>query len=121
MTCAKVLASLAMLAGVLSFVPLQAETFVQDGATFEYTVANQEVTITAVPAASGRLAFPSEIGGLPVRTIAENAVKGNVDIQDVFVPNSVSNLGASAFAGCSALTNMVLPFVGSQRNNYNAS
>ena len=87
MTCAKVLASLAMLAGVLSFVPLQAETFVQDGATFEYTVANDEVTITAVPAASGRLAFPSEIDGLPVRTIAENAVKGNVDIQDVFVPN----------------------------------
>ena len=117
MTCAKVLASLAMLAGVLSFVPLQAETFVQDGATFEYTVANDEVTITAVPAAAGRLAFPSEIGGLPVRTIAENAAQNLVDITEIHIPTNVTYIGYAPFRGCSTITNMVLPFVGSRRGN----
>ena len=117
MTCAKVLASLAMLAGVLSFVPLQAETFVQDGATFEYTVANDEVTITAVTAAAGRLAFPSEIGGLPVRTIAENAAQNLVDITEIHIPTNVTYIGYAPFQGCSTITNMVLPFVGSRRGN----
>ena len=115
MTCAKVLASLAMLAGVLSFVPLQAETFVQDGATFEYTVANDEVTITAVTAAAGRLAFPSEIDGLPVRTIAENAAQNLVDITEIHIPTNVTYIGYAPFQGCSTITNMVLPFVGSRR------
>ena len=51
-----------------------------------------------------------------VKSIASFAVT-NASITSIIVPNSVTNIAESAFWGCGAVTNMVLPFVGSRRGN----
>ncbi len=45
--------------------------------------------------------------------IAGGAFKGCSYLKNVYVPDSVKNIGKGAFSGCSGLTSIVLPFAGS--------
>ena len=55
------------------------------------------------------LIIPSVIGGLPVKEIAENAFKGNLDIYSVSIPAGVKKIGDYAFEGCENLYTILLP------------
>ena len=55
------------------------------------------------------LIIPSVIGGLPVREIAENAFKGNLNIYSVSIPEGVKKIGDGAFRDCENLYTILLP------------
>ena len=52
--------------------------------------------------------IPSEINGIPVTEICDEAFKNNTYIQSVVIPGSVKTIGTSAFEGCSSLQTIVL-------------
>ncbi len=53
--------------------------------------------------------IPSEIDGLPVRSIAEYAFQSCEDLTNITIPNSVTKIGYYAFSGCSSLTDISIP------------
>ena len=66
------------------------------------------VEITGCDAAATTLEIPAAIGGVPVTCIADNAFSENKSITSVTIPDSVTNIGASAFFNCTALTDLTL-------------
>ena len=74
--------------------------------TFDSTTG----TIKQYNEASGgkEVEIPSEIGGIPVTAIGDNAFKGR-GITSVKIPNSVKNIGAFSFQDCLDLGSMDLP------------
>lgn len=77
---------------------------------FYYTVANGECTITRLWGdAPEEVVIPSEIEGVPVTAIGEQAFIQKYDIKRVIVPDSVRRIGDEAFSGCSNLVSVRLP------------
>ncbi len=74
---------------------------------FTYEVKNGEVTVTKVDTAiSGNVTIPSELGGLPVVAIGENAFADCAKLTGITIPASVATIGDNAFVGCSGLKNV---------------
>lgn len=59
--------------------------------------------------------IPEYFDGKPVTEIAENAFASGSDITEIFVPASISAIGKGAFAGCTALQSLAVPFIGNAR------
>ena len=60
-------------------------------------------------------AYPNDVV-LPdgVRLMAEGVFQGCDRLMSIKIPASVTNIDGAAFSGCSSITNMVLPFVGTK-------
>lgn len=58
------------------------------------------------------LEISADIDGVPVKRIAKNAFKNNGSLTSIEVPDSVTEIGAGAFAGMTALEELTLPFAG---------
>jgi PKD repeat protein len=71
---------------------------------FGYTIANGAISIAAYIGSGGAATIPSEINGLPVTNIVDNAFGYYTNLTSVTIPNSVTSIGAYAFVGCSSLT-----------------
>jgi hypothetical protein len=79
---------------------------------FNYTNNNGAITITGYKGDGGNVVIPGTIDGLPVTTIGDNALsfinplseQGNLtglsNMTGVTIPDSVTDLGYAAFAGC---------------------
>ena len=52
--------------------------------------------------------IPSEYNGKPISAIKERAFYGNDTMTEVFVPNNIVSIGASAFDGCANLTSVTI-------------
>ncbi len=76
---------------------------------FEYTVNNNEVTITGYTGKDELLIIPRKIDGLPVTSIGSSAFYKCTIITLVTIPDSVTSIGSSAFYGCTSLTSIVIP------------
>ena len=61
------------------------------------------------------IVIPREHNGLPVKKIEDRAFYDCSHLTSVTVPESITNIGSSAFSGCSSLENLVLPFVGESK------
>ena len=84
-----------------------------DGLSFELSTDNSSYVCTGLGTFNGKiLIIPAEYDGKPVTKIEDDAFKNSTDITDVFIPDSVTEVGFNAFGGCSNLSKMVLPFVG---------
>ena len=80
-----------------------------DGVEWRYAVKNEKVKLTAVQAVladeivSGNVTIPSEIDGMKVVEISDNAFAGLDKITSVTIPASVRTIGSKAFYGCDGL------------------
>lgn len=62
------------------------------------------VTITKYTGTESTVILPSTISRWPVTKIGEDALKDNTTITSVTIPDSVTEIGSNAFAGCTNLT-----------------
>lgn len=73
--------------------------------------ANASVSATV----SGHITIPSYIDGYRVIGVSENAFYDCINITDVAIPNEVLTIEEGAFARCSGLQSMTVPFIGKSR------
>ena len=64
------------------------------------------VTITKYTGKESTVILPSTISSWPVTKIGEDALKDNTTVTSVTIPDSVTEIGANAFAGCTNLTSV---------------
>lgn len=79
-----------------------------NGNTWSYTAGASAITISGCSFATNVVTIPDEISGKPVRTISQNAFKGNKTIRELTIPDSITTLGQGAFSGCTALETITL-------------
>jgi hypothetical protein len=78
-------------------------------AQFAYEVTNGTVTIAGYTGRGGAVVIPSEVNGVPVTNIGDDAFAGCTNLISVTIGNTVTNIGDDAFAGCSGLRNVTIP------------
>ena len=79
-----------------------------NGNVWSFTAVANLVTISGCSFATNVVAIPDEINGMPVKTIAANAFKGDKTIKEIAVPDSVISLGEGIFSGCSTLETVTI-------------
>ena len=74
------------------------------------------ITITGYTGNTTKVVIPTEIEGIPVRTIGETAFLGNKNITEIVIPESVNTIygtmagyGRGAFRDCIKLTSVTIP------------
>ena len=67
-----------------------------------------QVTVTGYSGPGGAIVIPSTVGGFPIIAVESNAFLNLSSLTGVTLPNTVTNLGNSAFAGA-GLTSMTIP------------
>lgn len=72
----------------------------------KYEISNGQATITGGTKSVSALVIPSEIDGLPVTAIANDAFAGNTAIKECVLPDSIKTVGARAFSTCPNLTSL---------------
>ena len=88
----------------VDYVPEGTTTPVSD---FEYTVADDGVTITKYNGTAAEVVIPSTIEGRPVIAIGSKAFYTNRTLKSVTLPATLKTVGADAFRGCTALATVV--------------
>ena len=76
---------------------------------YEYTIENNEATITKYIAEGTTPVIPYEIDGIKVTAIGKDAFRGCKGITSVEIPNSVTSIGNSAFYECRGLKEITIP------------
>ena len=78
---------------------------------FEYSVKNNEATITKYVGSGGELVIPDTLGGFKVTAIGDNAFSGCSDLSgNLVIPESVVSIGIGAFHSCRNLTgDLIIP------------
>jgi hypothetical protein len=80
-----------------------------DGSIYTYsTNTDRSITIVAYAGPPWAVIIPTNINGLTVTSIGESAFYLS-SITSVNIPNTVTNIGDVAFAGCHSLTSVKLP------------
>ncbi len=76
---------------------------------FTYEIIDDSVIITGYTGSETEVTVPSQIEGLNVEKISDNAFKDNKTITSVTVSSGVQDIGASAFENCTSLATISLP------------
>ena len=102
---------LACLLAILIFVfifPSDVQAATQGNYT--YPTANGAATITKCnTSASGQITLPNTLGGYPVTAIGASAFSGCTRLTEVIIPAGVTSIGGSAFNGCTKLAKVTIP------------
>ena len=77
---------------------------------YRYSAADGQVTIDEYLGTESVIEIPSEIEGMPVVAIGDEAFKGNEYPEQVTIPDSVTLIGASAFAECPWLNSVSMGY-----------
>jgi hypothetical protein len=83
--------------------------FVAQATDYTYMTNNGKITITKYTGSGGAVTIPSEINGLPVTRIGQEAFYSCTNLTSVTMGNSVTSLGYSTFENCSNLTSVTIP------------
>ncbi len=75
---------------------------------FTYTVSNGEITITGSSIVSGDIVIPSTYNGMDITTIGDSAFFNFQLIDSVFIPATVTHIGANAFKDMTSLREVIL-------------
>ncbi len=76
---------------------------------FEYSVYNEEATVTDYTGDAAVLTIPSALGGYPVTSIGNDAFWYCSSLTSVTIPAGVTYIGDYAFFNCSSLTSVTIP------------
>lgn len=74
---------------------------------YSYQVVGGNAVITAYNGTQTRLWVPGRILDYPVTAIGDGAFEANGAIEEVFLPDSVTQIGAMAFKNCTALKTVI--------------
>lgn len=74
-----------------------------------YTTNDGAIDVSGYTGPGGAVTIPAVINGLPVVSIGEDAFINSVDLTNITFPNTLTNFGSMAFAGCTGLTGVVIP------------
>lgn len=80
-------------------------------AQFNFITNNGTITITSYTGSNGIVSVPGSTNGLTVTSIGNGAFSTGytyTGLTNVTIPNSITNIGATAFAFCTSLTNITL-------------
>ncbi len=75
---------------------------------FDYSIANDVVTITKYTGEGGAVTIPNTIEELPVTTIGELAFETCTSVTSVIIPDSVTSIGVAAFYYCTSMTSVTI-------------
>jgi len=75
---------------------------------FDYKAVTGGIEITKYNGTSIRVRIPEKIEGVPVTSIGNSAFS-EAGIMEVYIPNSVTNIGNAAFAGNAGLISVTIP------------
>lgn len=89
-------------------------TLVNTDYEWSYTTSNGNITLNKYNGSALDVIIPSSIGGTPVTAIGSNCF-ADTEITSVYVPSSITEIGALAFANASALKDIML------ENEYNVT
>jgi hypothetical protein len=77
-------------------------------AQFQFVINNGAITITRYTGTGGPVTIPSTTNGLPVTSIGDYAFLLRSSVTSITIPDSVTNIGTSAFYWCSGLTSVTI-------------
>ena len=100
-----------MMASVVAAMPLIADEWydLSTGYTWSYRILSngdgveifkQGYTTAVFPSPTGKIVIPSTLGGLPVTSIGDGAMRECMEMTDVTIPNGVTAISAYAFSEC---------------------
>jgi hypothetical protein len=75
---------------------------------YQYTLSNNQATITGYTGSGGVVTIPSSLNSYPVVSIGNNAFFGSA-LTSVSIPNSVTSIGVGAFCNSPNLTSVSIP------------
>ncbi len=78
----------------------------QDFNGLEFEAEDGKITVVAYEGTAAELTIPSEIDGLPVTAIGDNAFYTST-IEKITLPNSITHIGKNAFGLCESLSEIV--------------
>lgn len=79
-----------------------------------FTLNGNTYAVSGYSGAETHIKIPSEWKGKAVTKIESLAFLDKTNITDIFIPDSITYIGDSAFRGCSGLINITIPFVGKE-------
>ncbi len=82
---------------------------VDDGYITYKKKKGEYILTTCQKEASGTIIIPSEINGIKVTTIGENAFAECDSIKEVVIPDGVTKIESGAFSGCDGLLKVTIP------------
>lgn len=88
----------------------------------EYTLNQDEQSYSVSGALNqtfddGLLNIPPTYNGLPVTRIASGGFYRDASIKTIIIPDSITDIGASAFEGCEVLDSLTIPFIGQSKDD----
>ena len=75
----------------------------------QYSISDNEVTITGYTGSAAEIAIPHTIESNPVTAIGTKAFKGSTSLTSVTIPEGVTSIGERAFENCSSLKSVTIP------------
>ena len=75
----------------------------------EYTIINDNVTITAYVGEDKDVVIPAEIAGKSVTNIGESAFANCSSLSSIVLPENLTSIGGAAFSNCSNLNSVLIP------------
>lgn len=76
---------------------------------FDYTVENNEITITNLKIEDKEIEIPEKIGNSYVTKIGRTAFKNKIGLREVALPRTITSIEDYAFYGCDNLVDVTLP------------
>lgn len=95
---------------VLTFKPLSASAAdVPQKAGYEYTIINNEATVTGFKGEPLYISLPETVEGCRIVEIRDNAFYECTSLRHIDIPPTVEKIGHHCFYGCSSLESVTIP------------